>query len=53
MNPRARLAERKEFGVDLLTLVALLAEIHSALSDYSIKAIDAAQAGHGLLLVGE
>jgi hypothetical protein len=37
----------------MLTLVALLAEIHSALSDYSIKAIDAAQAGHGLLLVGE
>jgi hypothetical protein len=53
MNPRARLAERKEFGVDVLALVALLAGIHSALSDYSIKAIGAAQAGHGLLLVGE
>ena len=53
MNPRARLAERKEFGVDVLTLVALLAGIHSALPDYSIKAIGAAQAGYGLLLVGE
>jgi hypothetical protein len=53
MSPRARLAERKEFGVDMLTLVELLAEIHFALSDYSIKAIGAAQAGHGLLLVGE
>jgi hypothetical protein len=53
MNPRARLAERKEFDVDVLTLVASLAGIHSALSDYSIKAIGAAQAGHGLLLVGE
>jgi hypothetical protein len=53
MSPRARLAERKEFGVDVLTLFALLAGIHSALSDYSIKAIGAAQTGHGLLLVGE